>query len=91
MSKRKYENVKGEGVGTYFCKNMFKLAMNLTMIRKELALGVKVIILGINITDSGEFLLKFIDPSRVKDLKKIVGQTFLARFYLYFTLFRTVG
>lgn len=41
------------------------------MIRKELAEGVKVIILGISISNSEEFLLKFVDPSRM-DLKKLV-------------------
>lgn len=50
-----------------------------------------VIILGIRITYSEEFLLKFVDPSRVEGLKKIIRQAFLARSYLYLTLFRTVG
>lgn len=45
--------------------------VSLTMIRKELAEGVKVIILGISISNSEEFLLKFVDPSRM-DLKKLV-------------------
>lgn len=36
-------------------------------------------------------MLKFVDPSRLESLKKIIRQAFVARSSLYFTLFRTVG